>query len=178
METDVKSRDQIELEIHEAFDAVINFIRQQDDSLFDRPKAEGKWSTGQQLDHLIKSVKPLTTGMGLPKFLLKIRFGTRNRPERTFEELVAKYHKKLKEGGQASPAFIPPKISIKQKDQLLAIYEKEKINLVKVLQKWSEKQLSTNIAPHPLLGKCTVRELLYFTIYHNFHHLKSIEDIP
>ena len=91
----MKSKDQIELEIHQAFDEVINFIRQQDDSLFDRPKAEGKWSTGQQLDHLIKSVKPLSTGMGLPKFLLKFRFGTRNREERSFDELVEKYHKKL-----------------------------------------------------------------------------------
>jgi len=178
MKINLKNRDQIEIEIHEAFDAVINFIRQQDDSLFDRPKAEGKWSTGQQLDHLIKSVKPLTTGMGLPKFLLKIRFGTRNRPERTFDELVAKYNEKLAAGGQASSAFIPPEISITQKDQLLSIYETEKIRLVKVLQKWSEKQLSTNVAPHPLLGKCTVRELLYFTIHHNYHHLESIKDIP
>lgn len=174
----MKSKDQIELEIHQAFDEVINFIRQQDDSLFDRPKAEGKWSTGQQLDHLIKSVKPLSTGMGLPKILLKFRFGVRNRAERTYDELVSKYHQKLEEGGQASAAFIPPKSSIEQKDQLLSAYEKEKIRLVKVLQKWSEKQLSTNVAPHPLLGKCTVRELLYFTIHHNYHHLESIKDIP
>ncbi|MEO9884043.1 MAG: DinB family protein [Balneola sp.] len=174
----MKSKDQIELEIHQAFDEVINFIRQQDDSLFDRPKAEGKWSTGQQLDHLIKSVKPLSTGMGLPKILLKFRFGVRNRAERTYDELVSKYHQKLEEGGQASAAFIPLKISIEQKDQLLSAYEKEKIRLVKVLQKWSEKQLSTNVAPHPLLGKCTVRELLYFTIHHNYHHLDSIKEIP
>ncbi len=174
----MKSRDQIELEIHQSFDEVINFIRQQDDSLFDRPKAEGKWSTGQQLDHLIRSVKPLSTGMELPKFLLRFRFGTRNRAERSYDELVAKYQKKLKEGGRASSAFIPPEVPVEQKEQLLTAYEKEKINLVKVLQKWSETQLSTNVAPHPLLGKCTVRELLYFTIHHNFHHLESIKDIP
>lgn len=174
----MKSKDQIELELLEAFDQVINFIRQQDGSLFDRPKAEGKWSTGQQLDHLIKSVSPLSTGMALPKFLLKFRFGTRNRAERSYDELVAKYHEKLKAGGQAPSPFIPPAITIEQKDNLLSNYEKEKIKLVKVLQKWNEKQLSTNVAPHPLLGKCTVRELLYFTIYHNYHHLKSIKEIP
>lgn len=116
--------------------------------------------------------------MGLPKFLLTLRFGTRNRPERTYDELVAKYYQKLDEGGQASSAFIPPQIESEQKEQLLAQYEAEKIRLIKVLQKWSEKQLSTNIAPHPLLGKCTVRELLYFTICHNYHHLSSIKDIP
>ncbi|HCI71341.1 MAG TPA: DinB family protein [Balneola sp.] len=175
---ELKSKDQIELEIHQAFDEVINFIRQQDDSLFDRPKAEGKWSTGQQLDHLIKSVKPLSTGMGLPKFLLKFRFGTRNREERSFDELVEKYHKKLNEGGRATSPYIPPVIRIDQKNQLLNSYEDEKVRLIKVLQKWSETQLSNVIAPHPLLGKCTVRELLYFTIYHNYHHLDSIKDIP
>lgn len=174
----MKSKDQIELELLEAFDQVIDFIRQQDNSLFDRPKAEGKWSTGQQLDHLIKSVNPLSTGMALPKFLLKFRFGARNRTEHSYDELVAKYHEKLEAGGQASSPFIPPAITIDQKDQLLVNYEKEKIKLVKVLQKWSEEQLSTNVAPHPLLGKCTVRELLYFTIYHNYHHLESIKDIP
>tara|TARA_R110002124_G_scaffold195520_1_gene362578 strand:+ start:15243 stop:15593 length:351 start_codon:yes stop_codon:yes gene_type:complete len=115
--------------------------------------------------------------MALPKFLLKFRFGTRNRPERTYDELVEKYHEKLKAGGQASAAFIPPIITTEQKEPLLNVYESEKIKLVKVLQKWSEKQLSTNVAPHPLLGKCTVRELLYFTIYHNYHHLESIKDI-
>lgn len=156
---------------------MINYIRQQDASLFDRPKSEGKWSTGQQLDHLIKSAKPLSTGMGLPKFLLTIRFGSTNRSERTYDELVAKYHQALDAGGQASAGFIPPVIQTEQKEQLLSTYENEKIKLIKVLQKWSEKQLSTNIAPHPLIGKCTIRELLYFTICHNYHHLKSIKEI-
>ncbi len=173
----MKTRDEIENDLYAAFDEVIGFIRNQDDSLFDRSKADGKWSTGQQLDHLIKSVKPLSTGMGLPKFLLKFRFGTRNRKERTYNELVVKYKEKLKAGGQASAPYIPPAINIDQKEALLAAYEKEKINLIKVLQKWNEEQLSTVVAPHPLLGKCTVRELLYFTTYHNYHHLESIKSI-
>lgn len=115
--------------------------------------------------------------MGLPKFLLTIRFGSNNRPERTYDELVIRYHEKLDAGGQASSPFIPPFVAIEQKEQLLSTYQNEKIKLIKVLHNWSEKQLSTNIAPHPLLGKCTIRELLYFTIYHNYHHLKSIKDI-
>jgi uncharacterized damage-inducible protein DinB len=123
-------------------------------------------------------VNPLSTGMALPKFLLALRFGKNNRPEYSYEQLVSKYHEKLDAGGQASTAFIPPLVLIGQKEQLLNRYESEKIKLLKVLQKWSEKQLSTNIAPHPLLGKLTIRELLYFTIYHNFHHLNSIKNIP
>lgn len=115
--------------------------------------------------------------MALPKFLLSFRFGKNNRREYSYEELVSKYHDKLDAGGQASAGFIPPLVQIGQKEQLLNKYNSEKIKLVKVLQKWSEKQLSTNIAPHPLLGKLTIRELLYFTIHHNYHHLKSIQEI-
>jgi len=115
--------------------------------------------------------------MALPKFLLKIRFGGIDRPELSYEELVAKYHEALDAGGKASAAYIPPLVKVNQKEQLLSKYENEKIKLLKVLNKWSEKQLSTNVANHPLLRKCTVRELLNFTIYHNYHHLNIIKDI-
>jgi len=163
--------------LHEAFDAVMGYIRQQDISLFDRPKAEGKWSTGQQLDHLIKSVKPLSTGMALPRFMLKLRFGSMKRAEYTYDELAEKYKEVLKAGGEASSPFIPTLIEIEQKETLLKTYESEKIKLIKILQKWSENDLSNVSAPHPLLGKCSVRELLYFTIFHNYHHLESIKEI-
>jgi hypothetical protein len=30
------------------------------------------------------------------------------------------------------------------------------------------------ILPHPLLGKLTLREMLYFTLYHVEHHEKQV----
>ncbi len=50
-----------------------------------------KWSPGQHLDHIHRSVKPVTQAFGMPKFLLKWIFGKANRPSRNFEELVEKY---------------------------------------------------------------------------------------
>jgi hypothetical protein len=41
--------------------------------------------------------------------------------------------------------------------------------------KWKDPQLDKYIAPHPLLGKITLRELGYFTIHHMYHHLESIQ---
>jgi hypothetical protein len=29
--------------------------------------------------------------------------------------------------------------------------------------------------PHPLLGKLTVREMLFFTLYHQRHHVAVVE---
>ena len=38
------------------------------------------------------------------------------------------------------------------------------------LERMDEKQLDAYLLPHPLLGKLTLREMLYFTIYHVEHH--------
>ena len=37
--------------------------------------SEGKWSAGQQLDHIVRSVSPVNMAMGLPKFIVKWKFG-------------------------------------------------------------------------------------------------------
>lgn len=36
-------------------------------------------------------------------------------------------------------------------------------------------ELDKYILPHPLLGKLTIREMMYFTIYHVEHHKKLTE---
>jgi hypothetical protein len=48
--------------------------------------------------------------------------------------------------------------------------------LVNNLHKWSEKNLDNTAVPHPLIGKLTLRKMLYFTIYHMKHHLKISEE--
>jgi len=48
--------------------------------------------------------------------------------------------------------------------------------LCKQLLDYSEQDLDELILPHPLLGKLTLREMMYFTMYHVLHHHKSIEE--
>lgn len=43
------------------------------------------------------------------------------------------------------------------------------------LGKWSDKALDSYLLPHPLLGKMTVREILFFTLYHNLHHVNDVQ---
>lgn len=131
---------------------------------------DGKWTPGQQLDHIYISVKPLTQALYLPDFILKLLFGKANRPSKTYEELVEKYQKKLADGGRATSKFIPKEISVSQKEELIdsLTYSVEK--LIKHVQGSSEKELDVLVLPHPLLGKLTLREMLYFTIYHVGHH--------
>ena len=135
----------------------------------------GKWSAGQNLGHLIRAIKPLQIAYCLPKFVLSILFGTTNRPSRTYDELVIKYKAKLTAGGKASGPFIPPAIGFEKKDKLIKKYADQKQKLIAKIKKQSEADLDKYILPHPLLGKVTLREMLYFTIHHNEHHLELLK---
>jgi hypothetical protein len=46
--------------------------------------------------------------------------------------------------------------------------------LADVVGHWREEDLDRYRLPHPLLGKLTVREMLLFTVYHNYHHPRSL----
>jgi hypothetical protein len=135
----------------------------------------GKWSIGQNLDHLYRAIRPVNLALRLPKFLPKLLFGKPNRSSRTYEELVARYQSKLKEGAVASGVFIPPIISVEKKARLMGKLNKERDNMIRLLDNWTEAELDSVLLPHPILGKLTVREMLFFTIYHAEHHLELLK---
>jgi hypothetical protein len=160
--------------LHKNVDAFNNYIAPLSKEEFEATP-EGKWSAGQNLDHLIRAVKPLQLAYGFPKFVLRVLFGKTNRPSRTYDELVTKYKTKLAAGGRASGPFIPPVISFEQKDRLIKKYNEHIQKLTAKIEKQSEKDLDVYILPHPLLGKVTLREMLYFTVHHNEHHLELLK---
>lgn len=135
----------------------------------------GKWSAGQNLEHLIRSIKPLQTAYSLPKFMLALLFGKSNRPSKTYDALVEKYKARLAAGGRARGPFIPPVVLFDKKDLLIKEYERHKTKLIKKIEKHSEEELDKYILPHPLLGKLTLREMLFFTVHHNQHHLDLLK---
>lgn len=90
--------------------------------------------------------------------------------------MVAKYKSKLTAGGRASGPFIPPVITFERKDDLIKKYERHKKKLTAKIEKQKEVDLDKYILPHPLLGKVTLREMLFFTIHHNEHHLESLKN--
>ena len=133
-----------------------------------------KWSAGQQFKHICLSVSPLALGLRLPVIFLRIFFGKANRLSKAYDELVAKYHDKLQKGGVASGRFVPKPIAFEQRKDLERKLSGSVKQLCKNVGGFTEAQLDTYILPHPLLGKLTVREMLYFTIYHVEHHKKLI----
>lgn len=134
----------------------------------------GKWTAGQQLDHICRGVKPLTQGFILPKFVFGLLFGKADRNSLNYEGLVKKYQTVLANGGKAGGRFIPKSIETAEKEQLKVNLLKSIESLTKNIEKFSEDDLDKYRLPHPLLGKLTVREMLYFTIYHVEHHHKAV----
>ncbi len=145
--------------------------------LFKRPV--NKWSAAENIQHLIISTNTSTLAYWLPKFLVRWIWGTPNRASRTFDELKDKYYKKLQEGGQASKRFVPKPIEIKYgKQKLLNNWNKAGSKFINaVTENRTEKDLDSYLVKHPLLGRITLRELCYFTIFHTQHHLSVIQKI-
>ncbi len=137
----------------------------------------GKWSPGQQLDHLVRSVAPLERALNLPKFIPRMLFGKANRPSRSYDEVVARYHDKLAQGGKASGKYVPAAVTVAQRDALIDKLNDLVEKLSRSLGSYREEDLDTILLPHPLLGKLTLREMLYFTIYHVQHHHQGIAPI-
>ncbi|WP_157986487.1 DinB family protein [Chitinophaga alhagiae] len=135
---------------------------------------EGKWSAGQQMDHLIRSARPVNTALGLPKLLLRF-FGRPMARSRSYEQIRDTYRSVLTQGGVATRPYIPPVTEAAQRAPLVQQFAQQKDRMVTLLDKWTEEDLDRYQVPHPLLGKLTMREVLYFTAYHNHHHLDTLQ---
>jgi hypothetical protein len=138
-------------------------------------RADNKWSPAEQAEHLKLSVKPLLLAYTLPKLVLRLLFGKPNRPGRDYAAILDKYHNKLKSGGVASAPFIPKQLKTATSPQAVnAEFVRIHERFIAISSKWDDKQLDNYLLPHPLLGKITMREMLYFTDLHILHHNKLI----
>ena len=80
--------------LEEKHQQLFNWLENQPDESWDKGP-EGKWTTGQHIEHLVDSIKKLNHAMSYPKFLLKYKFGTSNRDLRSYNEVAKRYQEKL-----------------------------------------------------------------------------------
>jgi hypothetical protein len=129
-----------------------------------------KWSAAQHADHILRSLSPVRMLFGLPKWMGRLFFKKANRPSKSYEDLIKKYLLSLERGGRASGRFVPEKVGAGSKAALAKRIEATVQKLCSAVSRYSEKELDRLVLPHPLLGRVTLREMLYFTIYHVRHH--------
>lgn len=137
-----------------------------------------KWSPGHHLEHLRLSNKPVATALGAPKLLLRIvAVGKKAHPSRGFPEIVQTYRQALKAGAQATGRYVPgleADPSEQGRHKIVQGFAKAAEGVELVLAGWSEEALDEYSLPHPVLGQLRVREMLFFTLYHNRHHLEGV----
>jgi hypothetical protein len=146
-------------------------------AVFVAPQGE-KWSPADHVRHLAKSTFPLARALGLPRLLLFLRFGWPRRGSRTFPELREVYQTRLAAGasaGRYAPAPRPvPADAAAWRTQVLGTWRQAHEALLAQIARWPDRSLDRYRLPHPLLGLLTVREMLFFTLYHNAHHLRLV----
>lgn len=141
-------------------------------------KAGGKWSIAENVQHLVLSAKPLNLAFSLPKISFRILFGKPYRKSYPYDEIVMRYKQLLKDGAVATGAYVPKSVPVKgDKRELVTRFKSTYATLSSKLQQFEEDELDQYFLPHPLLGKLTVREMMYFTAYHVAHHRNAIEVI-
>jgi uncharacterized damage-inducible protein DinB len=136
----------------------------------------GKWSIGENLLHLDKSAKRLIGALSLPKEQLA-NFGFATKPSRTYDVMRDSYIAVLQTGVVAPKGFTVTQSAEDTRPSVIEGYVKTHAFLGEKINQFSEEDLDVYQVPHPIMGNFTLREMLYFTIFHITHHEKAVERI-
>lgn len=173
---EISTRTQLIQDLENSFQATINWINEQSESHFNEIMIEGKWSIAGHLYHLIKSTKAVTKGMSMPKLALRTMFGKCNRAERTYDELVEKYHNVVVKNSFKTLSVYEAEAGRNfERSALVQRFEGELNDFIKAFEKWKDADISVYVLPHPALGKLTIREFVLFTTLHTNHHLNILK---
>jgi hypothetical protein len=130
------------------------------------------WSPSETVRHLTKSIRAVVKGLTMPRLILRLSFGKPHRPSVTYDALIARYRGVLEAGGRAG-RFAPSPQTSSGRSTILERLTQANEDLRKAIARWSDADLDRYQLPHPLLGKLTIREMLFFTVYHQHHHMNA-----
>lgn len=156
---------------------LMTFLQKLSDEEIHRQK-DGKWSTLQNMDHLLKSAKTVNPAVRKSSLVLRAAFGKPNREARSYEGLVKRYQERL-EGveAEAPKAYRAAESQALDRAKVLKEYDAEMQKFIQYVGKVKERKLDRTLLPHPLLGKLLLREIFYFMHYHTDHHYTAIKKI-
>ena len=136
------------------------------------------WSPADNVRHLLKSNRPVLRALRTPKILLLFRFGAGLRASRSYSEIRERYLARLAAGVTAGRFAPRPLGSSDQTEEhrgsLMAALDQVSKDIEGAVSDWGEWPLDRLRLPHPALGRLTVREMLFFTLYHNLHHAQNV----
>lgn len=162
--------------LEEKHQKLFDWLNATDDDLWIKGP-ENRWTSGQHILHLVQSSQMLNKALRYPKFLLKYKFGTSNRPSRDYNAVAKRYEERLAESQERAKEFnkdlrVP---AIKEKSQMIDDLQVLNKKLQYKTQKFKDKHLDTLLLPHPLMGRMTLREIIMWTAHHTDHHLEILK---
>ncbi|TAH05038.1 MAG: DinB family protein [Sphingobacteriales bacterium] len=134
------------------------------------------WSVNQNIDHINLSLTQLNKYFLLPKEKIQLIFGLTSKGDVTMATFTLKLNQTLKTGIKSTITFTPD-FSSKNTQDLILKGQVIISDMVKALMLWSDEDLDTYNCPHPVLGKISAREMLFFTIYHIRHHHSTTKEL-
>lgn len=141
-------------------------------------KIDGHWSPAENVRHLVKSIRPVTKALGLPRLVLRIMFGAPRRDSAPWSGIQTRYLGLLDAGGKAgrfSPSEHEEQDLEGGRARIIGQFVEVNRALRAAIARWPDRALDRYQLPHPLLGKLTLREMLIFTAYHQVHHLDGVK---
>ena len=170
----IQSKDEIKQALTESFAAVKACMADLSEEAL-HFKSGDKWTPAENLSHLISSSYPLSSALNKSKIFFRM-FGTSKNGSRSYHELYDTYKEAIQTPVPvAGTPFAPKEEDVNNIEKMLNNWDIIIEKFQTRIDKWSESDLDKYRAPHPLLGKLTIRELLYFTNFHNYIHLDIIQ---
>ncbi len=135
----------------------------------------GKWSAGQDLAHLVKTLRVIRIGLMVPPGVFRLFLGSPNRPSRPYDQFSARYKEKMSAGIQAPAYVLPPKVGFADRQQLIGQIKDLNERIIRKMNSLEERTLDHYIVPHPLFGKITLREFFMAIWLHTDHHTALLQ---
>lgn len=132
----------------------------------------GKWTPGQQLEHVYLCLVPIAKVLSSKTFILE-KFGVINRAVWNYDEVIHNYTTALSQGGKAPEKFLPAAVDVNKKALIMNDTTSTLNSICESLNDYTEAELDSLLLPHPLLGKLSIRELFFLMGYHATHHLNQ-----
>ena len=136
------------------------------------------WSAADHVRHLTRSMASILPVLRIPRLALRVAFGAPTEPPRSIEQIRSSYVAALAAGGTAGRFAPSPEKATRdqvRRDKIMDTHSETLRGLTQAMERWSEAELDAYRLPHPLLGRLSVREMMFFTLLHNRHHVAVAE---
>ena len=134
-------------------------------------KKEGKWSIGEETEHVILAAQGTLYLINQPKENLPAS----DHASKSYDELELAYKSGLALTPGINNPLTNPQTGPLTKKQLVEKWENTMAGINKDLDQWTDEEMDkVTVWKHPLLGKLTPKEMLLFTIFHSKGHILTI----